>query len=378
MTTLSALAHLLTVSALTCVLPAQWTGEWKLDETSGLQASDVSPKKNHGTLNNFSTTSSPWVKGKSGNALAFDGVDDYVEINGSSPVFDGLGSPFSIAYWLKAKTQSDKRVYSEGNQNSSTGAGALFTIGSSNVPSSDKARFWCRNDKHSTAGYFTLDSKTTVYDDTWHHVAFVHVSGQVTVYVDGKVDNSGTYSAGATGFGTYTTNRVGIGAVLRRSACCLFIGLLDDVRVYNYALSALDVTLIHLGTALLPCSASVGKYGHSCGGTLAITATGTAQFGKVLGLKLSGGTPNAAALVLAGTPVKPLDLSFAFPGCFAYPDLATALLVGIGKLDSTGSSATLNLTIPNSPGCVIGVVQGVTMSGAKLELSPAILAQLGK
>jgi hypothetical protein len=358
-------------------LPAQWTGEWKLDETSGTQAADISGKANHGTLKNFSTTTNPWVKGKFGNCLSFDGVDDFVEINGNRTVFDALGSPFSIAYWIKAKPQSDKRVYSEGNKTARTGFGGLFTIGSSGG-TSGKVRVWFRNDRNAVK--FGMDSTATVYDDTWHHVAVVHVSGQVTIYVDGKLDKTGTYGAGAVGFGTFTTDRVGIGAVLRQGPCCLFAGLLDDMRVYDSALSAADVVLVVSGTPLLPCRASVGKYGYGCGGSLTLAATGSAQYGKILGLKLSGGTPGATALLSVGLAVKPQDISIAgFPGCIVYPDLAASILVGIGKLDSSGSSATINVTMPTSTslGCGIGVVQGVAISGAKLELSAAALAQIG-
>ena len=37
-----------------------------------------------------------------------------------------------------------------------------------------------------------------------------------------------------------------------------------------------------------------------------------------------------------------------FNGCIAYPNLASSLLIGIGNLDSTGSSGIVNVTMPNS------------------------------
>ena len=246
------------------------------------------------------------------------------------------------------------------------------------VPFGRLIRVWFRNDVNAVK--LNVDSNTVVYDDTWHHVAIVHVSDEFTIYVDGALDKSATYDTAAASFGTFSTDRIGIGAVLRQTACCLFTGSLDDFRVYNFALSALDVGLLVLGTPLLPCSASVGKYGFGCGGSLAITATGTAQYGQVLGLKLSGGTPNSRGLLLVGGPVTPLDLAFmSFPGCIAYPDLTTAILVGIGRLDSTGSSGTVNVTMPTSTslGCLVGVIQGVSLSATNLELSGAIIAQLG-
>ena len=72
-------------------------------------ARDVSPHLNNGTLKNF--TGTPWVTGQHGNALTFDGVDDYVEINPrrALPIYDGKGSAYSIAFWVKAPAQHDKR-----------------------------------------------------------------------------------------------------------------------------------------------------------------------------------------------------------------------------------------------------------------------------
>ncbi len=96
-------------------------------------------------------------------------------------------------------------------------------------------------------------------------------------------------------------------------------------------------------------------------------------------LQLTGGTPNAPAMLLAGLPVATVDLTSAgFPGCFAYTPL-TGLLVPIGALDATGASTPLKINIPahsSTINCVVAVLQGVALA-AKLELSPAILAQLG-
>ncbi|HEV57513.1 MAG TPA: hypothetical protein ENN87_08445, partial [Phycisphaerales bacterium] len=55
-------------------------GWWKMNESSGTTAADGSGNAQDGTLNNFD--GSQWVAGQTGygNALEFDGVDDYVSI----------------------------------------------------------------------------------------------------------------------------------------------------------------------------------------------------------------------------------------------------------------------------------------------------------
>jgi hypothetical protein len=367
---------------------AQWAGEWKLDEKSGTAASDSSGNANHGTLKNFATTPSPWVAGKFGNALLFDGVDDYVDIGIKKglPAYDGRGSPYSIVFWVKAPAQHDKRCYAEGYSKAATGYGAIITFGSGRTSNTttDKFQVFIRNDAGGVVcnGY----SAATVFDDKWHHVVWTDSSGTTAMYIDGVKDtNTIQYGAnmqpGAINYGKYTLDRAAIGAVLRQGACCLMKGALDDVRVYHFALSVADVQLVMLNVPKIPCSASVGRYGHGCSGTLALQHTGTAQYGKTLNVQLTGGTASANAMLFVGVGVSPLDLSPAgFAGCVAYPNFLGSILVGIGKLNTSGSSVIVPIPMPTQTihACAIGVVQGVAISGAKLELSNAVLVQLGK
>ena len=62
-----------------------------------------------------------------------------------------------------------------------------------------------------------------------------------------------------------------------------------------------------------------------------------------------------------------------------YADLNSSILVGIGALNASGTSATIPVTMPTQASFagLIAVVQGVALS-AKLELSSAVLAQVGK
>ncbi|HIE70018.1 MAG TPA: hypothetical protein EYP98_07485, partial [Planctomycetes bacterium] len=179
-------AHAITVAALTCAvsapLSAQWTGEWSMDMSSGAIAVDISGSGNDGTLVNFNGT--PWVPGMVVNALSFDGVDDYVSLNAQASIYEGLGAPYSVAYWVKAPAQPNVFVYAEG----ATSSTAILIFGSGQYPAqSDKFRVYCRNDQGNAP--FSGLSNAVVYDDTWHHIAFVDVSGQITLYVDGVVDS---------------------------------------------------------------------------------------------------------------------------------------------------------------------------------------------
>ncbi len=369
----------------TAVTQVPWAGYWMLNETSGKVAHDISPFRNDGVLKNFS--GNPWVKGKIGNALSFDGVDDYVDIQIKKglPIYRGKGVAYSITFWVKAPAQRDKRVYSEGSSKSDK---PLFTLGSgyTNYNQGDKLRVYIRNDK----GYPNVFQKVTnsvVFDDKWHHVAWVDVSGKAVVYVDGVKDKANfDYTKSSVGtwnsrHGTYTMDRVSLGAVLRAKPVAFLKGLIDDVRVYRFALSAADVQVVMKG-GQPKYRGSLGRFGPGCGtGPLVLSGTGEARIGKTLFLQLVLGTANSAGFLFLGSDMKPMDLtSFGFKGCTLYT-LPVGML-GMGLLNAAGSSKVLNLPIPNDAALVGNVfyLQGVTLWSTPslgLATSNALVLQPG-
>jgi beta-galactosidase len=81
-----------------------------------------------------------------------------------------------------------------------------------------------------------LNGVTVVAPDTWHHVAGVYDGQEVKLYVDGKLDSKQSWTQG---IGRNNAD-VLIGENAERKGRC-FDGLLDDVRIYNYALSESEI-----------------------------------------------------------------------------------------------------------------------------------------
>lgn len=235
---------------------APLTALWALDETMGTTAADGSINGNHGTLVNFGAT--PWGPALFGNGLTFDGLDDYVDcmLSGGLPV-SGAGTPYSVTAWVNAPAQNDKRIYAEGNSTGAFGSGPLFTLGSGTSLQSS-LRVYIRNDALSTQ--LAVQSVSPVFDGTWHHMAWVDDgAGAGRLYVDGVLDAA---DFSYTPSGTYTFDRVALGAVLRATACCLMSGMLDDVRAYPFGLTATDVTLV-MGNATLGTGFQTNQPGAS-------------------------------------------------------------------------------------------------------------------
>lgn len=106
---------------------------WKFDEGSGTTAQDSTSQNNDGTLMNMSATASPtsgWQTEDqcvSGKCLAFDGSNDYINVNSSSIK---LNSDYTVGMWVRqtAKKDIDFQVSSYGYEDNN-GSNAIYVDG---------------------------------------------------------------------------------------------------------------------------------------------------------------------------------------------------------------------------------------------------------
>lgn len=84
-------------------------GIWLFDGGKGDTAKDSSGNGNSGTLIN----GPKWVDGKFGDALQFDGVDDYVEVSASKSLEMGK-SDLTLSFWFKTKNSKHQRPLTKG------------------------------------------------------------------------------------------------------------------------------------------------------------------------------------------------------------------------------------------------------------------------
>jgi len=169
-----------------------------------------------------------------GNALSFDGANDYVNViqNSGLPIYNnGTSNAYTVCLWVKGGAQNDKRVFSEGSGGDDV---PLFTIGT-DTSSSDKLRMFIRDNSGTVR--LPTTSASSVFDNTWHHIAWVDNNGTATLYIDGKADASDfNYTRG-----TLTLDKTSIGAVLGSSPSHYFLGGIDDVSIWNVARSQSDI-----------------------------------------------------------------------------------------------------------------------------------------
>jgi hypothetical protein len=200
-------------------------GYWSFDEGSGTKAGDASGQGNTGTLTNMEA--GDWVDGARGKALSFDGVDEYVDVPHDAD-FNGT-SGISISFWVNYSSSSatltgplQKGAYP------SSGWDIVFHRTNRNV----NLRFAGSVNDH-------VSSNNMLALDTWQHVVitFDPQADAVKFYFNGVYDKTVTDTGSIVGNTTALSFGSGVYAKL--------LGSLDEVRIYNRALGASEITSLY-------------------------------------------------------------------------------------------------------------------------------------
>jgi hypothetical protein len=169
-------------------------------------------------------------------AINFDGTDDVININPSGGAFDIASSGnVSVDGWIKG-TANGRTIFIA--QTDASHGLIYLTIGPTTLTgTNDKLVLYFRGDGVG-ATTFVFSGTTTIDDNQWHHVAFTAKTNganrDIVLYVDGKVDATGT----ATGNAALTFSSGGSGSVIisAGSGGFTFRGTMDAIRYWNKAL----------------------------------------------------------------------------------------------------------------------------------------------
>lgn len=179
-------------------------------------------KSTHGTM----VADTKFVDGKIGKALEFDGTGDYVDC-GNDGIFNV--NIFTIEGWFKIDAIGDWR-WAACKHPTADNDGFRVGFNGSNK--------WIFRDRETSVDTISNGSVTA---DTWYHVAWVKEgtgANELKVYVNGALDNSGT-SAGS--FDNTAPLLIG----KWNGATDEWDGLIDDLRFYNYARTAAQISKDH-------------------------------------------------------------------------------------------------------------------------------------
>jgi hypothetical protein len=263
---------------------------WKLNESEGTIAED-STNTYDGVLYNMSDSS--WVTGRAGNALTFDGVNDYISVSGYKGILGKNSRTCTV--WIKTGGSPANMVIMDWG---TAAAGqkwlfGIFTTGQLTI--------------YTWAPY--IQTNITVTDNQWHHVAAVLADdgtpdvSEIKLYVDGLLQATTVSSAQA--INTLAAADVLIGAFdSAGTKGGYFNGLMDDVRIYNRALSSTEIVAVinqsptkeyplEFGNSLLLNGNDAYITDHLTGLTIVDVASQPTLRGQML---LGGGVGNAMAV----------------------------------------------------------------------------------
>ncbi len=228
-------------------------GWWKFDECQGNIAYDWSGVGNTGSINigpsgNQNSlgacavgTSAAWTNGATGkinSSLNFDGYDDRVNLGNPASLQVAGTKNFSVAAWIYSTQNKCGR---EGVDKAANTLCGLDTRGG-----------WSLGGKSGTLGFHVSDSTNTQYRylnfnsqlNTWYHLVGIRNGNNLYLYVNGKINQIGD----VTGFIINDGNNLSIGG--NTNLNWLWPGQIDDVRIYNYALTSEQVKTVYNNGAI--------------------------------------------------------------------------------------------------------------------------------
>jgi hypothetical protein len=185
---------------------------WALDETEGMVVTDSA-----GGNNGYALGNPIWQPdgGQVNGALEFDGVDDFISAPAPLNPADG---PFSVLVWVRGGAPGHT-IISE-------------PAGSDWLSLDPLTGHLMTELKSNGRDGSSLLAETTITDGNWHRIGFVWDGVYRSLYVDGVVVAEDAQNGlENTGNGFY----VGTGKDMAPGT--FFSGLIDDVRIYNRAVS---------------------------------------------------------------------------------------------------------------------------------------------
>ncbi|MDD4062228.1 MAG: LamG domain-containing protein [Candidatus Pacebacteria bacterium] len=195
-------------------------GYWPMNEGEGKYVYDYSPRTDN------------WGK-MFGPYLNFDGTDDYVDCGDINEPIEGKNN-FSIGYWINLEQNKNY------NTHMGTVAGSDYNLGWNVLSTVDGSLFFVADDTAGSPWGIAWDTGYNLTTNEWVHIVFTRDGDVFKLYINGSYYGTTTNSL-TIGSGAYNL-QIGSSGDER------FVdGKIDDVRIYNRALSAEEVSKLYKG-----------------------------------------------------------------------------------------------------------------------------------
>ena len=226
--TAAAGAGAMSIDDFKITIDLNYQAHWAFDEGAGSVAIDSS-----GLGRDASISNGAWVTWGNNSALDFNGSSTTMTLPAST--FSSISNEISIAMWAYGGSTLPK-------QNS-----ALYALNAAgerclniHLPWSNGRVYW---DAGNSTGYDRIHKSATAneYKDEWNHWVFTKnaTTGEMNIYLNGTLWHTGTGKTRS--IGTITDASLG-----SQGAVKYYDGVIDDVKVFNRALSAEEISEVYL------------------------------------------------------------------------------------------------------------------------------------
>ena len=220
-------------------------GYWSMDDCRSTKATDFSGSGNTGSLSGFSYTGSTsnWVSGsaaKRGCALNFDGSNDYVASVGTVDSYSFIQNTdiFTLSAWVYRTSNGAATIM--GNTGTSVEKGFYWILNSASA--GDISVAVLNGDGNPTGKVFTSIGGLVPLNVWTHIVVTENTTDNMKFYINGVMATSNPVTVTSTGS---SSRLLDIGRYNWSTPGSYFNGSLDEVRIYNRALSAGDVLKLY-------------------------------------------------------------------------------------------------------------------------------------
>lgn len=206
--------------------PSSLVGWWSMEEGSGTTTQDRSGNGGTGTLSGASIPA--WSTGRFGKALLFNGSSSNVDIGQPSAIKPTTAITVSAWVFRTGALASFCGVVCSpltgGN------AGGWIVVG----VNTNKIRCYI-----GTGSFAETNSAIPL--GSWHHVVARWAAPLSSIYVDGVVQTTTASVASPISYGTTQNANIGAYPITGGASVRYWPGLIDEVRIYNRALSASEI-----------------------------------------------------------------------------------------------------------------------------------------
>ena len=183
---------------------------------------------------NGTATSVTYVAGQFGDAGSFNGTSSFIDTNYTMP----SSSTYSFSVWFKSNSSARQALFGDIASSGFGNTSRIILM----IQNSGKFQFIIANGSSEWNEFTTVDS-TPYADNNWHNIVLVISGTSVKLYADGNTTPIGDLTSSVSA-GTDGTQSISLGKMGDENSNYLN-GSLDQVRIFNKAITAAEVTTLY-------------------------------------------------------------------------------------------------------------------------------------